>query len=54
VAVQGVNLKVYADQIFVLIGHNGAGKSTLISMLTGLTNPSSASSQAEVFGLDIF
>ena len=35
-AVNGVNLKMYSDQIFVLLGHNGAGKSTTISMLTGL------------------
>jgi ATP-binding cassette subfamily A (ABC1) protein 3 len=35
-AVQGVNLKMYSDQIFVLLGHNGAGKTTTINMLTGL------------------
>ena len=36
VAVDGVNLNFYKDEIFALLGHNGAGKTTLISMLTGL------------------
>ena len=39
-AVNGMNLKIYADQIFVLLGHNGAGKTTTISMLTGLLTAS--------------
>jgi ATP-binding cassette subfamily A (ABC1) protein 3 len=43
---------MFADQIFVLLGHNGAGKTTTISMLTGLFGPTSG--QAEVFGRDIF
>lgn len=36
VAVDNLNLKMYNDQIFVLLGHNGAGKTTTISMLTGM------------------
>ena len=32
-AVDGINLKMFADQIFVLLGHNGAGKTSTISML---------------------
>ena len=36
VAVDGVNLNFYKDEIFALLGHNGAGKTTIISMLTGL------------------
>ena len=36
VAVNGVNLNFYKDEIFALLGHNGAGKTTLISMLTGM------------------
>jgi len=40
-AVNGINLKMFADQIFVLLGHNGAGKTTTISMLTGLFGPTS-------------
>ncbi|OWZ10303.1 ABC transporter [Phytophthora megakarya] len=39
VAVQGLNLTMYKDQITCLLGHNGAGKTTLISMLTGMTAP---------------
>lgn len=35
-AVRDLNLTIYNDQIFVLLGHNGAGKTTTISMLTGL------------------
>lgn len=35
-AVNGINVKMYEDQIFCLLGHNGAGKTTTISMLTGL------------------
>ncbi|KAG7398223.1 ATP-binding cassette sub- A member 12 [Phytophthora boehmeriae] len=41
VAVQGLDLVMYKDQITCLLGHNGAGKSTLISMLTGMAAPSS-------------
>ena len=29
-------MRMYTDQIFVLLGHNGAGKTTTISMLTGM------------------
>jgi ATP-binding cassette, subfamily A (ABC1), member 3 len=41
VAVHGLDLTIYRDQIFVLLGHNGAGKTTTITMLTGLYMPSS-------------
>ncbi|KAH9154549.1 hypothetical protein LEN26_003391, partial [Aphanomyces euteiches] len=36
VAVKGMNLTMYKNQITCLLGHNGAGKTTLISMLTGM------------------
>ena len=52
VAVKGINLKLYADQIFVLLGHNGAGKTSTIDILTGLYDPSGG--HAEVFGVDMF
>ena len=39
IAVNNLNLKMYNDQIFVLLGHNGAGKTTTISMLTGMVEP---------------
>ena len=51
-ALKGINLKLFADQIFVLLGHNGAGKSSTISILTGLFQASKGS--AEVFGVDAF
>jgi ATP-binding cassette, subfamily A (ABC1), member 3 len=51
-AVSNINLKMYADQIFVLLGHNGAGKTSVISILTGLYKPTEG--QAEVFGCDVF
>ena len=51
-AVNGMNIKMYADQIFVLLGHNGAGKTTTISMLTGLLEQSEG--EASVFGFDLF
>lgn len=40
-AVDGVDLRVEAGEIFGLIGHNGAGKSTLFKMMLGLTPLSS-------------
>lgn len=47
-AVRNLNLTVYKDQIFVLLGHNGAGKTTTISMLTGMIEPTSGN--LEVLG----
>ena len=51
-AVKGLNVKIYKNQIFALLGQNGAGKSTTISMLTGLIEASKGT--ATVFGNDIF
>lgn len=34
-AVEGLNMKIYKNQITVLLGHNGAGKTTTMSMITG-------------------
>ncbi|KAL2633831.1 hypothetical protein R1flu_005310 [Riccia fluitans] len=51
VAVDGLSLTIYENQITALLGHNGAGKSTTISMLTGLTRPSSG--DAEIWGHSI-
>lgn len=39
--VDNLNMKVYNDQVTVLLGHNGAGKTTTISMLTGMLVQSS-------------
>ena len=49
-AVKGINLKMYSDQIFVLLGHNGAGKTSTVSMLTGLYRATAGT--ATVFGQD--
>ena len=47
-AVDGINVKMYTDQIFCLLGHNGAGKTTTVSMLSGLIENSEGA--AELFG----
>ncbi|MBO3839592.1 MAG: ABC transporter ATP-binding protein [Thermoproteota archaeon] len=49
-ALDGVSLRVPGGCIFGLFGPNGAGKSTLISILIGLTLPTSGS--AKVLGYD--
>ncbi|KAJ0402315.1 hypothetical protein P43SY_008556 [Pythium insidiosum] len=41
VAVKELSLALYEGQITCLLGHNGAGKTTLMSMLTGMTPPTS-------------
>ncbi|RHY18714.1 hypothetical protein DYB32_010340, partial [Aphanomyces invadans] len=51
VAVKGMNLTMYKNQITCLLGHNGAGKTTLISMLTGMLPASSG--DASVHGLSL-
>ena len=51
VAVNGVSLNLYRDEIFALLGHNGAGKSTMISMLCGLYDSTSGSAFYD--GVDI-
>lgn len=51
-AVRGINLKLYMDQIFVLLGHNGAGKTSTIQLLTGLYTPTQG--EAECFGVNMF
>lgn len=51
VAVNGVSLNMYIDEITVLLGHNGAGKTTTIGMITGVIPPTSGT--AIINGYDI-
>ncbi|XP_053608125.1 phospholipid-transporting ATPase ABCA1 isoform X2 [Plodia interpunctella] len=50
-AVDNLNLRMYENEITVLLGHNGAGKTTTISMLTGMVPPTSGT--AVINGYDI-
>lgn len=49
-AVDGLDLEVFAGEVFGLLGPNGAGKTTTILMLLGLSEPTEGS--ARVVGLD--
>lgn len=51
IAVDDVCLRMYEDQITVLLGHNGAGKTSLMSVLSGFYSPTSGT--AVVNGYDI-
>lgn len=51
VAVEGLNLNMFDDEITVLLGDNGAGKTTTMSMLTGMFPPTSGT--AIVNGCDL-
>ncbi|XP_065074348.1 phospholipid-transporting ATPase ABCA3-like [Ochlerotatus camptorhynchus] len=51
IAVSGLTLNMFEDQITVLLGHNGAGKTTTMSMLTGIFAPTSGT--AIINGYDI-
>ncbi|MDR7545524.1 MAG: ABC transporter ATP-binding protein [Armatimonadota bacterium] len=50
VAVDNLNLRLQAGEVFGLLGPNGSGKTTTILMLLGLTEPTSGS--ATVLGVD--
>lgn len=51
-AVNDVNIKMFENEIFALLGHNGAGKTTTISMITGLIMPTKG--DGEYHGVDLF
>jgi ABC-2 type transport system ATP-binding protein len=51
VAVESLNLRVAAGELYALLGHNGAGKTTAIKMLVGLIRPGSGS--VRVGGYDL-
>jgi ABC-2 type transport system ATP-binding protein len=40
VAVENLNLRIEAGELYSMLGHNGAGKTTAIKMLVGLIRPS--------------
>jgi ABC-2 type transport system ATP-binding protein len=50
-ALQDVAFNIEAGEFFGLLGPNGAGKTTLISILAGLSRPSSG--RVAVFGIDV-
>lgn len=50
VAVQDLNLRLHAGEVFGMLGPNGSGKTTTILMLLGLTEPTAGS--ARVLGWD--
>jgi ABC-2 type transport system ATP-binding protein len=50
VAVNGLNLRLNAGEVFGMLGPNGSGKTTTILMLLGLTEPTSGT--ARVLGED--
>src|SRR5450631_1180460 len=49
VAVDGLDLEVYAGECFGLLGPNGAGKTTTVEICEGLTEPDSG--DVQVLGL---
>ena len=50
VAVNNLDLDVYAGEVFGMLGHNGAGKTTTVRLLNGILRPSAG--QMEVMGLN--
>lgn len=39
-ALENLNLNLFTNEIYCLLGHNGAGKTTTANLLTGLIKPS--------------
>uniref|UniRef100_A0A915Q6Y1 ABC transporter domain-containing protein n=1 Tax=Setaria digitata TaxID=48799 RepID=A0A915Q6Y1_9BILA len=50
-ALDNLNMRFYESQITALLGRNGAGKTTAISILTGLTQPTSG--RVFIYGLNL-
>jgi ATP-binding cassette subfamily A (ABC1) protein 3 len=52
-AVNDLNMSMFKDQIFVLLGHNGAGKTTTLNMLTGFGGIFPDEGAVKAFGVDM-
>jgi ABC-2 type transport system ATP-binding protein len=51
IAVQDLNLRVNAGEVFGFLGPNGAGKTTTMNVLLGFVNPTSGT--GKLFGVDV-
>ena len=49
-AIDGLDLKVRAGELYALLGPNGAGKTTLLRMVAGLLQPDAG--RISIFGID--
>ncbi|EGV09941.1 oligopeptide/dipeptide transporter, C-terminal domain protein [Parvimonas sp. oral taxon 393 str. F0440] len=47
-AVDGVNMKLFSDEILAIVGESGCGKSTLATTIMGLHNPNYTRSTGEI------
>lgn len=47
-AVDGVDMKIYSDEILAIVGESGCGKSTLATTIMGLHNPNFTRSTGEI------
>ena len=48
-AVDGVNMKLFSDEILAIVGESGCGKSTLATTIMGLHNPNYTRSTGEIW-----
>src|SRR5215469_6274807 len=51
IAVNNLNMKVFAGEVFGFLGPNGAGKTTTMNVLLGFVNPTGGA--AFLFGVDV-